>query len=987
VFSFRSYGMEDGLGNLAVFALGQDADGFLWVGTEDGLYRYDGHQFRAFSRGLKPGTIWGIATGVDGGLGVNTDEGVFAQQGQAMVPMEGLPRQRADFLALGPRGSARVALGSQFYGRDAAGPMKVLKSFPGKVICGWASRDLRTLYLITEGQIWHLYLGEWTAMPLPATFHATDCRIFQDHAGRIFLRTRGNLWRRNAWDAPWVDLSARLPSNAFNPYAPVEDAMGRVWVGTSKGLLCCDGDDTWVLGEDKGLPGGWAGTVFVDREGSLWLGSEGVQKLKGRFLWTNYGPHQGLPSPNVCDIGQSQDGRVFACTDNGVAVRRGESWSTLPGTEGRTLLAGGGGREEMWFGGSGKGEAFNVVFHLDLASGRMEKVSIAPCKTNDIVLSITSIPGGGAYLGTRYEGVFRVTRQGRTWRTEQLPFPGRPEGDRVNAVRKDLAGRVWAAGEHGLYVLEQDHWTRLGARDGLLGDNCGSIARDPAGNIWVAFIDARGISRLGQSNGTWKAVENLTQPDGLFKDTISSLAYDTKGVLWLGTGAGMKRWDGKILETFGRGDGLASLDPSANGITVDQDGGVWQGFSNGIAHFHPRAFEGPPAPPAARILEVLDLKGERDSLEPEPRIPYRNHTLTFKYSALSFLNEAQVVHEVRLVGLENDWRETQLYEARYTALSAGAYRFEVRSRFTDGRPGPVATYAFRILPPWWGTWWFRLATFLALVTAIRLFLLARMAQLSRRNIQLEAMVTHRTEALEASKLELEKVNKALEEATLVDPLTGLHNRRFLDLSLPTDARQAQRTFRELVDAGEDPLVPREDILLFLMDIDHFKAVNDTHGHLAGDQVLKQLATILISCTRGTDSLVRWGGEEFLLVAKRARRAGASGIADNLLEAIRAHTFLLPDGVELHKTWSIGFCAIPIHPRSPEVGDWQQALKMADQCLYAAKNTGRDRWVGALMPPEVDPAPLQDLKTWDVGWALDKGLMTAISSDPGFQWPE
>jgi diguanylate cyclase (GGDEF)-like protein len=299
----------------------------------------------------------------------------------------------------------------------------------------------------------------------------------------------------------------------------------------------------------------------------------------------------------------------------------------------------------------------------------------------------------------------------------------------------------------------------------------------------------------------------------------------------------------------------------------------------------------------------------------------------------------------------------------------------------------VARFPFEILAPWWARWWFQALVLLAAGGAIALGFRRRTSQLSRRNAHLESLVAHRTEALNASKLELVRANRALEEATLVDPLTGLHNRRFLDLALPSDALQAQRAFRQLLDAGKDPLESREDVVLFLMDIDYFKTVNDTHGHLAGDQVLQQLAGILRGSTRATDSLIRWGGEEFLLVARRTRRADAPAMATGLLEAIRAHTILLPEGIELFKTWSIGFCALPIHPRFPELANWQVALKLADQCLYAAKSAGRDRWVGALMPPEVDPALLDGLKTWDVRWALEHGLMEVSSSDPAFRWAD
>jgi len=987
VFSFQSYGVEDGLTNLSVYSFTQDAEGYLWAGTEDGLYRYDGHRFQLWGQSLKSSIIWEMAASPTGGLWVGTDDGIFRLEGRDLKPVEGLPRQRSPFLALGSNGNAVAVQGNAVFGRHGNGPMAMVKTLPDQITSGWASRDLRTLLLTTETQLWRRLAGAWSSLDLPPTFHGTGCRILQDRAGRIFLRDRKSLWRRNGWDASWVDLSSKLPSNTYNPYPPIEDSAGRIWVGTSKGLVCFDGDEAWTLGESKGLPGGWASLTYLDREGNLWVTSEGIHKLKGRSLWTNFGLHQGLPSPSVWDIGHSADGRVFACTDSGVAVLKGETWSVLHGTEGRTLLSGGGnGREALWFGGSGKNEDFNTVFRLDLKTDRVEKISIKPCKTSNLILTIASAPEGGAYLGSRTDGVYLVSRDRGGWKTEHLPFPGHQAEERVNSLRKDLGGGLWAAGEHGLYFLENRKWTRLGREQGLLGTNCASLARDPRGFMWVSYLDAKGISRLARVNGAWQVVESSTQPEGLFRDSILSMGFDPKGILWLGTGGGMKRWDGKDLDVFIKSDGLISQDPMANGLTIDPDGGLWQGFANGISYFQPRAYQGPPPPPVAKIQEITDLRREHAVDEASPRIPYANRTLSFHFSGLSFQNESRISHEVRLVGLENEWRETRIYEARYPALPAGNYRFEVRSRFNDGPPGPVAGFSFRILPPWWGTWWFRTLSALAAGGVVLLGFRRRTAQLHRRNAALEAMVATRTEALEASKKQLEKANRALEEASLVDPLTGLHNRRFLDLSLPTDALQAQRAFREHLDTGQDPLLNKEDILLFLMDIDHFKSVNDTHGHLAGDLVLKQLSEILRANTRATDSLVRWGGEEFLLVARRTRRSGAPAIANGLLEAIRACTFVLPGGVEFQKTWSIGFTALPVHPHHPELADWQQALKLADQCLYAAKNTGRDRWVGALMPPEGDVSLLEGMKTWDVGWAASKGLMEVTSSEPGFVWP-
>ncbi len=982
VFGFRSYGIEDGLGNLSVFSMAQDADGFLWAGTDDGLFRYDGHTFRRWSVGLKSSTIWEIATAADAGLWVSTDSGLFELTGAVHLPVPGLPATRAAFAALGTAGAAFAGCGSTLYTRAAPGPMHPARTFPGPITTGWASRDLRTLLVLTEDRIWKLEDGLWVSRDLPRTFQGTTARVIEDRLHRIFLRNRQSLWRLDQWEGAWTDLTRQLPGNAFNAYRPVEDGLGRIWVGTSKGLVCFDGEEAWVLGEDKGLPGGWAGVTLVDREGSLWVGSEGVHRLKGRFLWTNFGTHQGLPSPTVWDIGRSLDGRIFACTDHGVAVLQGERWSVLPGTEGRTLMSGGGdGREALWFAGTALNEPWNAVIRYDLKQNRAERILATGVKSSDLILALAGDGSGGIYLGTLTTGVYHIHREGAAWKTEAKPFPGEGANERVNALRRDRAGRILAATAHGLYILDGGAWTRLGVKDGLLGENCGSLSRDPQGFMWVAFSDARGLNRVTRTEQGWRVVQAMTTPEALFKDSIVSMAFDASGVLWLGTGGGMKRWDGHNLETFGKGDGLLSQDPSANGIATDADGGLWHGFSNGISHFSPRAFKGQPEPPVTRITEVLGRRGPLPLGGKAPRLPYGENTLEFRFGALSFLNEARVVQEVRLVGLENEWRPlVNRGMDRFPALADGDYRFEVRSRMDDGPPGPVAVYPFRILPPWWGTWWFRALGALAAAGAVVLGFRRRTATLSRRNAALEAMVAARTE-------ELEKVNRALEEATLVDPLTGLHNRRFLDMSLPTDARQAARTYREILDAGGLPEAGKEDVLLFLMDLDHFKRVNDTHGHLAGDQILQQLAQTLRSVTRATDSLVRWGGEEFLLVARRSKRASAPAIAQGLLDTVRNRIFTLPGGVDLTMTCSIGYAALPIHPRAPELGDWQQALRMADQCLYAAKNTGRARWVGVDLDELVDPRPLEGLKSWDVGWALAHHLVTVASSDPGFTWTD
>ncbi len=283
------------------------------------------------------------------------------------------------------------------------------------------------------------------------------------------------------------------------------------------------------------------------------------------------------------------------------------------------------------------------------------------------------------------------------------------------------------------------------------------------------------------------------------------------------------------------------------------------------------------------------------------------------------------------------------------------------------------------LSAWWLTWFLLLAGLAGLGLSV-FWLQWRIRRLFDRNSTLERQIEDNAKALEAT-------NRALEAASLVDPLTGLHNRRFLDHSLAMDAQQARRAYQEMQAAGRDPSEAREDILLYLMDLDYFKQVNDTWGQAAGDAVLCQLGQALKGITRKTDFRVRWEGGTFLVVARRARRSGAPTVARNLLAAVRDLTFQLPSGDKIRKRVSIGFTALPMLPLGPDLGTWEQGMAIAEQCLAAAKRSGRDRYVGAVFKPEADPEPLRGMESLDLAWARAHGLVDVLCSEPGFVWPQ
>jgi diguanylate cyclase (GGDEF)-like protein len=206
----------------------------------------------------------------------------------------------------------------------------------------------------------------------------------------------------------------------------------------------------------------------------------------------------------------------------------------------------------------------------------------------------------------------------------------------------------------------------------------------------------------------------------------------------------------------------------------------------------------------------------------------------------------------------------------------------------------------------------------------------------------------------------------LSDLVVRDTLTRLHNRRFLQEFMPVEAARIARHATD-IEFGRKP-TQNSTIGVFMLDLDFFKQVNDTHGHAAGDAVLKQTASILSAAMRKSDNLVRWGGEEFVAVAWVKHPDHVRVVAEKLRRAVESAEYLLPNGQLLRKTVSIGYAVMPFFPDQPHRLTWEQILALADAALYVAKTEGRNRWIGAfhgITPwtdiPETYAATLQDLR--------------------------
>jgi len=301
-------------------------------------------------------------------------------------------------------------------------------------------------------------------------------------------------------------------------------------------------------------------------------------------------------------------------------------------------------------------------------------------------------------------------------------------------------------------------------------------------------------------------------------------------------------------------------------------------------------------------------------------IPWSANPLTITISSLNFRDASHIHIRYRLLGVESEWVETAERSVRYARLEPGAYRFQsVAVDENGGAISPVNDVSFVIAPLWWQSGPLRLALILALALGVVLAWRWSVHLLVRQKHNLELAVQRRTEDLEREKNELLRAREQMRHFAEHDDLTGLWNHRIIVERLRQEADRARREASPLS--------------VILVDLDHFKVVNDTYGHPAGDQVLKEVAAIFERAVRSYDWVGRYGGEEFLLILPGSGFAGARVRAEQLRIAVQEAC--------VHN----GKKAFPITASfgvaSGFPANYETLIHAADAALYRAKDSGRN----------------------------------------------
>ncbi|WMW81354.1 diguanylate cyclase [Undibacterium cyanobacteriorum] len=539
--------------------------------------------------------------------------------------------------------------------------------------------------------------------------------------------------------------------------------------------------------------------------------------------------------------------------------------------------------------------------------------------------------------------------------------------DEVRTMVQDQAGDIWVGSNStGVVRLrikqtedgEHIETARYGANDGLPSQN----------KNWAYLIDKE--VRFGTNGGIYlfNASSNRFEPDPRFKSIFAtpspvySIYQDQRNQLWFfsqNTETGFEELralqvkDGKYepIHTKALGSLNGERAEGMQRIFDDEDGVMWFGGTKGLFRFDQsvkkeydarfktmiRAINGP---------DSVIFGGSGD--HPKTVLEYSQNRLRFDYTANSYDGQQGNLYQVFLEGNDSGWSNwnSENYQD-YSNLAEGEYRFRVRAKNIYGVVSDEAAYPFTVKAPWYRSYFAYLLYFLFGLFVIRMFSEWRVARINAQKQLLEELVLARTKQLEHAYAEIEKIS-------LLDPLTGLGNRRHLTQALSNLTKPSP---------NEDRRAARGNRYAFiLIDVDHFKTINDTHGHASGDAILTGIAGILREHCRADDLAIRWGGEEFLLCARVNDEHEALAFASRLRQAVGAASFEVSEQKQLKATVSIGVACYPFFAQQELALTHEQVILVADACLYTAKRNGRDQCVCATGSGSGSEAMLQRLNT-------------------------
>ena len=772
-YSFRQYGVAEGLQNLVILSLAQDGAGYIWAGSEGGLYRYDGTRFRLMTaaEGLPCVTeVHALHVAADGAVWANTCGQILRFDGQRFHPIAGLSGMlsTAQGMADDADGEVLVATPSGLFeaapkgdGSFSAHPYPLGPEFAGTPMRGMVRNGSqlwfgcgRRLCVDDRGRV--SIFGPAEGLPEDAW---DAIGITPD--GSVWARSPSRLYRKPPGAALLVEEKPDIASNMFWGALTI-GRDGSVMVPTDKGLAIRRAGIWSVIDEQRGLRTAMTSAVLEDREGSLWIAliGGGVARWLGHGEWEAWTKAQGLPSDLIWSIRRDRKGALWVGTSLGLARLDGRvpprTWTRKDGLGGdnvRSLAETSDGAIWAVVKPGGVARIDPATFKIRLF-GPSDGLSCSSSH-RDFVDHLDRL-----WVATSC-GVFRNDRPAASGGFYRIDQPASMEHG-AWAFAEDKLGAMWITNPDGLWRLSEGRWRLYRKADGLMSDKPYIPVIGPAGALWLHHRLDAGIEKVEFSGDRIVRSTPILGADASSVDVTAFHGFDAAGRLWRGSADGVSVLAGGSWRYFSTEDGLIWNDTDGEAFWADPDGSVWIGTSGGLAHYRPPR-GGIPSPPIADPI-ITGLE-----------IDQKSRVIRAEFSTLSYKSEQLVRFAYRLDG--ERWTDTKERTISFAGLGPGWHRLEIQSRVRDGPASPkLAVAEFRVEPKWWETWWLRLAALLLAAAVLWGATRWRNRLLRRRNRQLEDAVRLRTAELEAER------TKVLEEKRRADAASEAKGRFLATMS-------------------------------------------------------------------------------------------------------------------------------------------------------------------------------------------------------------
>ncbi len=922
--AMRVWTTNDGLAHNSVNHIMQDSNGYLWIATWQGPTRFNGRSFELFSEatgvpdpgslfvGENPYTQAIISTGPRGGVTHFRD----SETGGHWQPQ---PRvyDRVDYALFQSSQCTWYATVNTGVVRECDGQRETYTETDGLP-------SAETFHIVTDQQS-RIWVGTDqgaayfdpdlnTFKTLPELPKGASFGIVAAARDTIYISIDRSIFVVNGETLEVKQWPITYPSTVTELYQAPDKT---VWVGTHEhGLTKLSTDALQMVSVENGLPNNHILSIFVDREETLWVGTHRglVQFRKAQFH--SHRAEDGLGFDYIRALAETADGSI--------------------------LIGGLGGVKQL------KDEQ---VLPLNTDS----KV------VNESILSFALDSDQRLYIGTFTNGLYVLERGKQIAHYQELNgFPG----DNIRDLLITREGFLYAATSLGVLQSKINHDGTLespryfGTKDGLPDEIIYSIHQTREGDILIGSM--RGLSRLKDSNITQIDVSSVSNAEfvfGLHEDTSHIYAATDRGLLvftkktnswqvfdadngfptikffdvvrdheanlWLGSGRGLLFVEAENFERALHDDdptthipntfyqshhGLASAQINTGGpaMLVAKNGELWVATSRGAGHYIPSQsktiLQSPPSP----VIERVKVDGK--AIFQDSYLAADSSRVEFQFAGLGFQYPESIQYRLQLAGYDNDWvypSNSQL-TVSYTELPPGAFIFQVQAAYPNGQWSDAATFTLHKLPTLWQRPLVWLALILGGLLLVGVGLRFRVYTITRSKERLQQLVREQT--------------KSLEQLANQDSLTKLANRRAFDELLSQKVLQY---------GSQQPLA------LILMDLDHFKEVNDRYLHTTGDKVLQRVALLLKDSARGSDMIARWGGEEFAILVTGADAANVETICERIRTTIM-HANLQDLARNLSVTGSFG-AAICVPGESAA-----NLIRRADKAMYRAKHGGRNR---------------------------------------------